>query len=275
MGEARVSGLLDEHGNWDVKIVRDLFHESDVHRILTTPVNVQLKDVWRWLGDLRGLYTVKHGYRLLTSAGHLNTAITGFQSWKALWSFPVPPKVRNLLWRCVRGILPVRENLESKRVWVGRGCLFCDFMFESVEHIFCECRFAQRLWGVDDILQGRCLQEFMEAMLGSLSVESAVRLAAIIWVVWETRNGILWRSTTPVAENMNAQVRALQAVWKEAFTVATRTGSVGGVLANWETPHHNALKCNVDVVVLSNGIGYGAVVRDHEGRFVAARSGRL
>ncbi|XP_019159715.1 PREDICTED: uncharacterized protein LOC109156333 [Ipomoea nil] len=64
--EARVQGLLDGQGHWDLNILRDIFLEEDVPRILATPVNSQFRDSWHWVGDVRGCYTVKNGYRRLT-----------------------------------------------------------------------------------------------------------------------------------------------------------------------------------------------------------------
>ncbi|XP_019199894.1 PREDICTED: uncharacterized protein LOC109193508 [Ipomoea nil] len=35
------------------------------------------------------------------------------------------------------------------------------------------------------------------------------------------------------------------------------------------------MKCNVDAALFTDGAGFGAVVRSHEGRFIAAKGGRL
>nr|GMD82297.1 uncharacterized protein LOC109159798 [Ipomoea batatas] len=71
LAQGKVSGLLNDMGNWDVDIVRDIFEPSDVPRILSTPVSPNNRDIWRWQGDVRGIYSVRHGYStvlLLTNA---------------------------------------------------------------------------------------------------------------------------------------------------------------------------------------------------------------
>ncbi|XP_019155139.1 PREDICTED: uncharacterized protein LOC109152006 [Ipomoea nil] len=143
--EARVKGLMNEQGEWDVGVVQDLFQTEDVHRILSTPTSKAFKDSWRWIGDARGCYTVKHSYRLLTDQLAGTGSQFGFHSWNHLWLLPVPPKVKNLLWRRARNFFPVRENLKSKRIWIGGGCPFCGSPFETVEHIFGECSYATNL----------------------------------------------------------------------------------------------------------------------------------
>nr|GMD79638.1 lysosomal Pro-X carboxypeptidase-like [Ipomoea batatas] len=49
-----------------IELQRDIFVEHDVVRILRTPTSPQYEDSWFWKGDLKGAYTVKHGYHLLT-----------------------------------------------------------------------------------------------------------------------------------------------------------------------------------------------------------------
>ncbi|XP_031090962.1 uncharacterized protein LOC115995954 [Ipomoea triloba] len=65
--DAKVSGLMDANGQWDVEVLEDLFTDTDVKKILATPTSCNYKDSWRWQGDIRGLYSVKHGYHLLTA----------------------------------------------------------------------------------------------------------------------------------------------------------------------------------------------------------------
>ncbi|XP_019186462.1 PREDICTED: uncharacterized protein LOC109181162 [Ipomoea nil] len=62
--EARVRGLFDAHGRWDVDIVRDIFLDVDVRRILSTPINTHVSDNWRWLGDIQGsAVSVEEAYK--------------------------------------------------------------------------------------------------------------------------------------------------------------------------------------------------------------------
>ncbi|XP_019198431.1 PREDICTED: uncharacterized protein LOC109192314 [Ipomoea nil] len=45
--------------------------------------------------------------------------------------------------------------------------------------------------------------------------------------------------------------------------------------ATWNPPPRGSLKCNVDAATFSCGAGFGAVLRDHTGRFVAAKSSHV
>nr|GMD99015.1 uncharacterized protein LOC109166807 [Ipomoea batatas] len=43
----------------------------------------------------------------------------------------------------------------------------------------------------------------------------------------------------------------------------------------WSPPPRGMLKCNVDASLFEENVGFGVVVRDHVGNFVAAYGGRL
>lgn len=135
--DMNVSALLRPDGErWYEATLRNIFEPNDVDRIIKTPVNPNLADEWYWRFDVRGSYTVRSGYRLLTNLPQGNN---GFKAWRKLWNLEVATKIRNLLWRCVKEILPVRATLRKRRVEVQAECPVCGSGEETVSHIFLEC----------------------------------------------------------------------------------------------------------------------------------------
>ncbi|XP_031108704.1 uncharacterized protein LOC116013195 [Ipomoea triloba] len=68
--------------------------------------------------------------------------------------------------------------------------------------------------------------------------------------------------------------------WVNAWQCFTHAGSTisrhsTSPLVPWVPPPTGTLKCNVDAMINDGVVGFGAVLRDHEGKFVAACGGRL
>ncbi|XP_031101984.1 uncharacterized protein LOC116005889 [Ipomoea triloba] len=82
---AQVCNLLNEDGDWDIDLLRDLFVEQDVSRIIRTPISPEYPDSWCWKGDIRGHYTVKHGYRMQTREQMTQPVGLDFTKWNQLW----------------------------------------------------------------------------------------------------------------------------------------------------------------------------------------------
>nr|GMC71307.1 receptor-like protein 12 [Ipomoea batatas] len=61
-----------------ILLINDLFDARDVGLILKLPIASSFDDSWHWRGDIKGLYTVKNGYRLVCGKEELGsgTAIT-------------------------------------------------------------------------------------------------------------------------------------------------------------------------------------------------------
>ena len=98
--QVKVKSLKNMEGrNWDYDLLDDLFNERDKQLILQIPLSLEdREDGWLWMEEKKGFYSVKSGYRMLMS--NISESSTGFSSilWKNIWSFQVPPRVRNFLW---------------------------------------------------------------------------------------------------------------------------------------------------------------------------------
>nr|GMD60280.1 uncharacterized protein LOC109158014 [Ipomoea batatas] len=248
-GDTDLGGLLDHSGTWDKDVVKDLFVATDVPSILATPVSPTSRYVWLWQGDVRGIYTVRHGYNLLTSASiHANPQVH-FVEWRKLWKLPVPPKVKNLLWRCMWNILPVRVLLRNRHVWAG-GQGF------SVQH-------------------SDCLAVLLNTALCSPSVKDSVHIAAKLWLVWNARNDAVWKGKFLRVDDLLRQVESLRDLWVSDYSRDVVVTAVAPGATSWSPLPIHRLKCNVDAALFEDGVGYGLVVRSHTGAFVSAHNARL
>lgn len=99
-------------------------------------------------------------------------------------------------------------------------------------------------------------------------------MAATLWVLWLVRNEVVWGNGIWTMYNICMQIQCLRTSWKELFAKSNLPTPLASP-AIWLPPQFGFVKCNVDAMIFDDGAGYGAVLRDHEGRFVAAKSGRL
>ncbi|XP_019189009.1 PREDICTED: uncharacterized protein LOC109183383 [Ipomoea nil] len=140
-----------------------------------------------------------------------------FTEWGRLWRIPVRPKVINLIWRCTWGILPVREKLKTKGIWIGGGCPLCTSDIEIIEHLFGDCPVARQLWGVDDILHRSTFAGFMNSSFRMLPQTSMVLIAARIWVIWNTRNNVVLHDKNWTIEGLTRQMTDLSSTWLDSL----------------------------------------------------------
>ena len=67
--EAKVSGLMKVNERvWDLDVIRDMFSEEGFKRIQQIPLSHRdISDIWLWIHDSIGVFTVKSCYKLLQS----------------------------------------------------------------------------------------------------------------------------------------------------------------------------------------------------------------
>ena len=62
----RVSELIDPvSGDWDRALIRSVFWEEDVARILCIPIKQGMEDLLAWHYDKKGVFSVKSAYHVL------------------------------------------------------------------------------------------------------------------------------------------------------------------------------------------------------------------
>lgn len=62
----KVASLIDlQSGMWNVRILKNLFHHTDVARIVSTPPLLARKDSFIWAWTRNGIYSVRSGYEMI------------------------------------------------------------------------------------------------------------------------------------------------------------------------------------------------------------------
>ena len=76
--------------------------------------------------------------KVLTDSSHLRRE--GY--WQGIWRLKVPPKIKNLVWRICRDVVPTMRRLQDKGVQCPLSCVVCNGPEEDLNHICFNCPFS-------------------------------------------------------------------------------------------------------------------------------------
>jgi hypothetical protein len=162
----KVSELISPvMGQWDEDLLRNLFGDVDVWRILQIPLNNQgFSDFMAWPLTNHGRYTVRSGYHLqwrhqfgpraaqlaLPRRSALNPV------WKTILKLKIPGKVKIFIWRALHGITPVKCILANRHIGTSGACPVCSQGPEDICHLLFLCPATKEIWqslGLDQVIE--------------------------------------------------------------------------------------------------------------------------
>ena len=125
---SRVNELIDPTtGEWDERLICDIFWPEDTTEILRIPINQHMQDCHAWYFDANGLFLVKSAYKIAvarrdaltgrdsSSSGCANGYEGDFQ-WIKIWQLKIPNKIKLFIWHLAHNSLPVRRNVARRGV---------------------------------------------------------------------------------------------------------------------------------------------------------------
>jgi len=180
----------------------DLLEEC---RLLLSDVSLQpfSYDVWQWLLDPSGGYSVRGVYDMLTTQENPQV----LQNNDLIWHKHVPLKVSIFAWRLIRDCLPTKTNLALRGVLDTEACqcvLGCG-QVEDARHLFLLCPCFGSLWplvrswiGFDGVHHDDIAAHFIQFTNytgGSKSRRSFMQLIWLltVWLLWNERNARLFK----------------------------------------------------------------------------------
>lgn len=279
-GLATVSSLIDpETSDWDVPLLNEMFCDRDVELIRKIPVSLSYEDQWCWRDDIRGIYTVKHGYKLNTVGAGVE--LSPFTSWSRLWKSRFPPKVLNFIWRCARAILPTRTILLGRGVMIDVECPLCHSHPETPLHLFRQCIHTSAFW--DNILdvpvpaQDECFEGWLSWIFEIKDAHVILHCVALFWSIWLCRNEVVWNHKQWSPGDVTRLVSRLVDEWNSLGVNGAESIAVAPMQLDHSMLSSNTITIHVDAAVFPDrDDGFVAAVA-HEGgsRFVAAMNGSV
>ncbi|KAK7268783.1 hypothetical protein RIF29_21492 [Crotalaria pallida] len=119
-------------------------------KLLKIPLTeIYQPDSLLWPLSKDGNYTVRSAYHFIMNPNGMNPSTsTGSivrTNWKKLWSVPVIPRVKEMVWRAVKNILPTNKRLVERGLNLDPICPQCGMEEESITHVLLHCEEAKRL----------------------------------------------------------------------------------------------------------------------------------
>jgi len=232
-----VNSLIeDTTKRWNEQIIRQVFRPNIATSILHTPLFSQVQhDRLIWKAEKNGKYFVRNAYRLcvdeLIDVSYLR--LPGY--WYGIWRLKAPPKVKNLIWRVCRGVLPTRARLCDKGVHCPTSCVHCLAENEDAAHLLLGCPVAVQVWQVSslwlDIQQAKTHENsainVVFYLLLRLTVEQSQRFSATVWSIWKRRNLEVWENKDELCAMTIDRARVMIKEWQKACDVRTGAHQIG------------------------------------------------
>ncbi|CAN1159742.1 hypothetical protein LINPERHAP2_LOCUS22902 [Linum perenne] len=279
-----VAAFID-NGVWDGLFLNQVFSAIDVSIISSIPLPVEpIPDQFVWQLSDSGAYSVHSGYNVV-HFGLIKVPVVGPTSpmdpeaWDRVWTFPVPPKLRFFIWKCILGILPTRSALSSRIRDFPRQCPVCAVSDETVSHLLLFCPLATRFGALMNIpLQAINSTNFCIVWRKVLRLPPHVgkRIVFFWWRVWKSRNTVVFHNKQTLLPGLQAQMvlhmakseldlDEEDALWRPAPAQAAAPP------CRWRPPPVGRLKINVDGAIRpGQGGAIGLVLRDEAGTVLFA-----
>jgi hypothetical protein len=200
--------------------------------------------------------------------------------WRNLWKLDIPGK-KKYIWRALHGILPLKSILANRHVGTIGECPICHIGAEDIHHLLLTCETAHEIWGQLGLSQvmeeaqavDRAGSAVLEHLLhlpdnsypGLQIVNLKETIIVAAWYLWWIRRRRTHNEDVPPMYKCKLPILTITANARKRKRRDLRD-------ERWTRPEPRVLKVNVDVsFYVDHGAGStGAVIRDFEGRLVAA-----
>ncbi|KAL5777565.1 hypothetical protein ACOSP7_010491 [Xanthoceras sorbifolium] len=283
--DLKVASLISPSSHsWDLDRLDQIFVAADRDSILEIPLSFgDCIDSLIWHFDKNEEYSVKSGYRV---AAQEKLSLKGSSScpdskwWLALWNLNIPPKIKIFIWRVCLNAIPSLCNLCSRKIVVDPCCSRCGDAPESLAHTLFWCSSMRPIWESTVFWNILNLQRHISCFDLILWVFVRAKRAKfeefcmILWGVWSDRNAACHSKSPRLSADLVSwslsllhEFQGTQKVFGSPLQSPRQRCSTP-----WSPPPAGSLKLNTDAAVKSgfSVMGSGAVVRDSQGKVVAA-----
>ncbi|CAL1400097.1 unnamed protein product [Linum trigynum] len=231
---------------------------------------------------LGSTYTVAADW--LSKGDGSGTHATVAPTWKAIWKWDGPNRIRHFLWLAFHDRLMTNCERKRRRICVHDTCELCKAAPESSEHVLRHCVMAAQVWqalGISDstLTIGLNMTDWMARNLKDS--KSGLLFGVAAWYLWKRRNEWIFNNKHQETQTLIQRIqswtntiREAQSNEKDIHTLQQRKTSTE---VAWIPPNPEWVVVNSDGSVKHPDLlaAAGGLVRDSSGRCLGAFASNL
>ncbi|XP_058748529.1 uncharacterized protein LOC131621495 [Vicia villosa] len=150
--DAIVDGVIDpDQRQWRKDLVLSAFNDYEANQILSISISYRLpEDKLIWYDEKNVSYYVKFAYhRIRKEKERLEARPSGKNRstlWKEIWKVQLPNNAKNFLRRLIKGILPIRANLQKRGTRIDITCPHCYSSAKTESYMFLYYHITKLVW---------------------------------------------------------------------------------------------------------------------------------
>ncbi|KAK9019411.1 hypothetical protein V6N11_053935 [Hibiscus sabdariffa] len=245
MSQISFASVLNEHGEWDVAKLSEVFTMNAVPYILgIKPPDTQSGPdmcVWRW--------TDHHDFVLKSAYYKCSQPILEMSDplWKHIWSLQVSQRIPCFLWITCRQKL--MTNLERCKLQLTDDphCPLCHREVESILHTLRDCVYLRQYWRrivpqaflntfFSSSVQGWLRQNLHSNILFCTNLPWKLVFSSILWHTWKNRNEAVFNGSSSTFE----QVLSRGITWANYYNDGWLKGALVSHPTTTPSPWSNA-----------------------------------
>lgn len=258
-----VADLLTTEIKWNKQRVEELLPAFSSQILCLQRSTKGAADSYLWKATNSGNYSTKSGY-FAAAAPPIHAPMVNIDDFcwiKDVWALKVSPKMKTFLWSILKNALPLGENLLHRGGISGGDCVRCQVR-ETAVHCFFTCPFAAQVWNcipinravhiAADMTLPEIVVGFRKAVCLPPSGISLHILPWILWVIWTSRNTLLFEGRSLSPEETATKGLKLAQEWSQSQGKLKSVNTLPSLprnhlkMASCEPVSSNTITCKTD-----------------------------
>ncbi|CAN1831409.1 Putative ribonuclease H protein At1g65750 [Linum perenne] len=207
--DAVVAELVNEDGLWDLDLISQYLPPNVVDCVsgMSPPRPDRREDGWSWGAEQSGMFSIRSAYKLILD----NDELPITDSWKSIWKWSGPNRIRHFLWIAKHGRLLTNSERRRRHMANDSSCSLCNHPEENLIHILRECPFANDVWkSLDEsFLLAPIWSDPIEDWLDFLLKDDRRMLFGVAcWLLWKVRNERVFSNTRTTAVSLAFRIQS-------------------------------------------------------------------